>query len=130
MFSKLNLDKGGEFLQSSGLLLGKSSSVGSGLGLELVNLLLRLEPGSSLHLTALLKTAHDIAILPANLARETAKDSELALRLETVNAESIGDDDTLGLVVGRGNSLEDLKTAEGGSTTRELVREHATNSTP
>lgn len=46
---------------------------------------------------------------------------------ETQDAESLGNDNTLLLVVGRGNTLEDLQALKGGSTTGSLVGNHATD---
>jgi hypothetical protein len=58
---------------------------------------------------------------------QTADSAELAAGLESENAESLGNDDLLGLVVGRGDTLEDLKALESSGTTGSLVGDHATD---
>jgi hypothetical protein len=58
---------------------------------------------------------------------QTTDSAELAAGLKTENTESLGNDDLLGLVVGRGNTLEDLKALESGGTTGSLVGDHATD---
>lgn len=58
---------------------------------------------------------------------QTTDSAELAAGLESENAESLGNDDLLGLVVGRGDTLEDLKALESSGTTGSLVGDHATD---
>lgn len=72
--------------------------------------------------------SNDVLVLPANLAGQTTDSAELAAGLETENTESLGNDDLLGLVVGRGDTLEDLEALESSGTTGGLVGDHATDS--
>lgn len=58
---------------------------------------------------------------------ETADGAVLAARLESEDSESLGNDHLLLLVVGRGNTLEDLEALESGGTTSSLVGHHATD---
>lgn len=58
---------------------------------------------------------------------QTANGAVLAAGAQTEHAESLGNDDTLLLVVRRGNTLEDLKALHGGGTTGSLVRNHTTD---
>ena len=67
---------------------------------------------------------NNILVLPANLVAETANGAVLAAGTETQNTEGLGDNDTLLLVVRRGNTLEDLKTLQSGGTTGGLVGDH------
>lgn len=46
---------------------------------------------------------------------------------ETQDTQSLGNDNTLLAVVGRGNTLEDLQALHSGSTTGSLVGDHATD---
>ena len=59
---------------------------------------------------------------------ETANGAVLAAGAQTQDTESLGDNDTLLLVVGRGNTLEDLQALKGSSTTGGLVGNHAADS--
>lgn len=58
---------------------------------------------------------------------ETTDSAVLAAGLETEDTESLGNNHLLLLVVGRGNTLEDLKALKSSSTTGSLVRDHATD---
>ena len=62
-----------------------------------------------LRLSLLLERVDDASLGPAALGREVAEGAELAVRLESENLESLGDDDALLVVVGEGNALEDLE---------------------
>ena len=59
---------------------------------------------------------------------ETTDSAVLAAGLQPQDTEGLGDDDALLLVVGRGNTLEDLKALESGGTTGGLVGNHAADS--
>lgn len=59
---------------------------------------------------------------------ETANGAVLAAGAETQDAESLGNDNALLLVVGRGDTLEDLKALHSGGTTGGLVGNHAADS--
>jgi hypothetical protein len=56
---------------------------------------------------------------------ETANGAVLAAGAETQDTESLGNDNTLLLVVGRGDTLEDLEALHSGGTTGGLVGNHA-----
>ena len=58
---------------------------------------------------------------------QTADGAILAAGLQAKNAQSLGNDDLLLLVVGRGDTLEDLEALESGGTPGSLVRDHATD---
>lgn len=71
---------------------------------------------------------NNILVLPANLVAQTADSAVLAAGLQTQDTESLGDDHLLLLVVGRGNTLEDLETLKGSGTAGGLVGNHAADS--
>lgn len=80
---------------------------------------------------ALLFEAVDEALLgPAALGSKIAEGAKLTVRLQSENLEGLGDDDTLLVVVGEGDTLEDLKAAESGGTLGLLVSEHTTDALP
>jgi hypothetical protein len=70
----------------------------------------------------------NILVLPADLVAETANSAVLAAGAETQDTESLGNDDTLLLVVGRGDTLEDLEALHSGGTTGGLVGNHTADS--
>lgn len=59
---------------------------------------------------------------------ETANSAVLAAGAQAQDTQSLGNDNTLLLVVGRGDTLENLQALHGGGTTGGLVRDHATDS--
>ena len=59
---------------------------------------------------------------------ETADGAVLATGAQTQDTESLGDDNALLAVVGRGDTLEDLQALHGGGTAGSLVGDHATDS--
>lgn len=71
---------------------------------------------------------NDILVLPANLVAETANGAVLAAGAQTQDTEGLGNDNALLLVVGRGDTLEDLQALHGGSTAGSLVGNHAADS--
>lgn len=70
----------------------------------------------------------NILVLPANLVAETANGAVLAAGAQTQDTESLGNDNTLLLVVGRGDTLEDLEALHSGGTTGGLVGNHTADS--
>lgn len=58
---------------------------------------------------------------------ETADSAVLAAGLEAEDAESLGDDHLLDLVIGRGDTLEDLQSLHRRGTTGSLVGHHASD---
>jgi hypothetical protein len=73
---------------------------------------------------------NNVAVLPAELAAETANGAVLAAGLKAEDTERLGDDHTLLVVVGRGDALEGLQAVHGSVTTLGLVRDHATDGAP
>lgn len=71
--------------------------------------------------------SNNVLVLPADLVAETANGAVLATGLESEDSESLGNDHLLLLVVGRGNTIEDLKALQSGGTTGGLVGDHATD---
>lgn len=59
---------------------------------------------------------------------ETADGAVLAAGAQAQDTQSLGNDNTLLLVVGRGNTLEHLQALHGGGTAGGLVRDHAADS--
>lgn len=70
---------------------------------------------------------NNILVLPADLVRQTADGAVLATGLQAQDTQSLGNDHLLLLVVGRGNTLEDLQALQSGGTTGGLVGDHATD---
>jgi hypothetical protein len=80
---------------------------------------------------ALLFEAVDEALLgPAALGSEIAEGAELAVCLQSEDLEGLGDDDALLVVVGEGDTLEDLKATESGGTLGLLMSDHTTDTLP
>lgn len=67
---------------------------------------------------------NNILVLPANLVAQTADGAVLAPGLQPQDAESLGNDHLLDLVVGGRDTLEDLEALKGGGATGGLVRNH------
>jgi len=61
---------------------------------------------------------------------ETTDSAVLAAGLEPQNPQGLGNNDTLLLVVGSGNTLERLQALHGGLTAGGLVRNHAADGSP
>lgn len=71
--------------------------------------------------------SNNILVLPADLVAETANGAVLAAGAQTEDTQGLGNDNALLLVVGRGDTLEDLQALHGGGTTGSLVGNHATD---
>ena len=71
---------------------------------------------------------NDILVLPANLVAETANGAVLAAGPQTEDTEGLGNDNALLLVIGRGDTLEDLQALHSSSTAGGLVGNHAADS--
>ena len=107
--------------------LGLGGSVLLGLGQLSCSSLLALVVSQRLGLSAVLQTRHNILVLPAVLVAQAADGAVLATGLQAEDTEGLGNDHLLLLVVGRGNTLEDLEALESGGTTGSLVGNHATD---
>ena len=105
------------------LVLGSSSA-------GLLLLLLEGVEGSRLGLSLLLETSDGIGLSPAGEGGEITERHELTLGLQAESAESVWHDHALLLVVREGHALEDLKLAKSGGASRQLVREHTTDTLP
>lgn len=101
---------------------------GEGLGADLASSLLALEVGLALDLPLLLETVDNVLVAPSDLVRDALEGGVLAAGLQAEDTEGGGDDDLLDLVLGRGDTLVELKAAEGGGTTRGLVGDHTADS--
>ena len=115
-------------LSKLGLGLAVNVRTRLGLGEATAGGLLALVVSVALNLAALLESGNNILVLPADLVGQTANGAVLAAGAQTEDAQSLGNDDALLLVVGRGNTLEDLKALHGGGTTGGLVGNHAADS--
>lgn len=109
----------GSLALASGSLLGVSDLAGGDA--------LALVVGSALGLSSLLQAGDDVLVLPADLVAETADGAVLAAGLQAENAEGLGNDHLLLLVVRGGDTLKDLEALESGGTTGSLVGDHATD---
>jgi hypothetical protein len=69
--------------------------------------------------------SNNILVFPADLVAETANCAVLAAGLQTEDAQGLGNNDTLLLVVWRRNTLEDLQAFHSSGTTGSLVGNHA-----
>jgi hypothetical protein len=98
-----------------------------GLGQLTLGKLLALVVSGGLGLAALLESLNNILVLPAVLVAETTDKAVLAAGLQAQDTQSLGNDHLLLEVVGRGDTLEDLKSLEGGGTAGGLVGNHATD---
>jgi hypothetical protein len=101
---------------------------GNSLSLESSDSLLALVESSRLGLALLLELGNNILVLPANFVGDTANGGVLATGLELQDAESRGNDHTLHLIVGRGDTFEKLDAVKGSSTAGGLVSDHTTES--
>jgi hypothetical protein len=101
-------------------LLGRDQLAAGGL--------LALVVCAALNLSPLLESGDNVLVLPANLVAQTADGAVLAARAEAEDTQSLGNDDTLLLVIRRRNTLEDLEALHSGGTTGGLVGNHAADS--
>jgi len=105
-------------------LIGGSLGLGGGL------LLLEGVESGGFDLSLLLKLLNTLSLGPAGQGGEFSKRAVVSAGSKTKGAEGIGDDHSLLLIVGEGDSLEDLKVAESGSASWGLVGEHASKGLP
>lgn len=71
-----------------------------------------------------------ILVLPAKLMTQTTNSAVLAARLQPQNTQSLGNHNSLLLVIRRRNTLEGLESLHGGGAARSLVGDHATDRSP
>ena len=71
--------------------------------------------------------SNNVLVFPADLVAETANSAVLAAGLQAEHTQRLRNDNTLLLVVRRGNALKHLEALQGGSTASGLVRDHASN---
>jgi hypothetical protein len=114
------------------LVLG-GNLIGDGLGsldAELGEGLLSLVESGRSDLSLVLKLGNDSLVLPSDLVGKTAQNGVLAVGGKTKNAKSLRNDDSLDLVVRRGDTLENLQVGKSGGTTGSLVGKHTTDGSP
>jgi hypothetical protein len=70
---------------------------------------------------------NNILVLPANLVAQPTDRAVLATGLESEDAEGLGNDHLLLLVVRGRDTLEDLKSLESGGAAGGLVGDHTTD---
>lgn len=73
---------------------------------------------------------NDILVLPAKLVAQAADGAVLAAGLEAEDAEGLGNDHALDVVVGRGNTVKGLEALHGSGAAGGLVRDHAPDGAP
>jgi len=65
------------------------------------------------------------SLLPAGEGSEVTKGAELTVVLESQNLESLGNDNSLLMVIREGDTLKNLEAAESGGTLWGFVVEHS-----
>ena len=101
-------------------------SLGLGGGLLLLGLEVLLRLGESL----LLEGSGDVSLGPSVHGSELSDSASFSLGLDSENLEGLGNDHSLLLIIGEGNSLEDLQSLEGSSTSGRFMGEHSSNNSP
>lgn len=95
---------------------------GSGsLGPELDGGGLSLVVGLALGLSLLLQSVDDVLVSPSDFVGDSLQGAELSSGLQSQDSEGGGNDHLLELVLGRGNTLEELESGQGGGTSGALV---------
>lgn len=94
---------------------------GGSLGPELDGGGLSLVVGLTLGLSLLLQSVDDVLVSPSDFVGDSLQGAVLSSGLQSQDSESSGDDHLLGLVLGGGNTLEELESGQGGGTSRALV---------
>merc|ERR1712013_579083 len=85
---------------------------------------LALVEGSCFCDSLLLKAVDDVLVAPSDLVREALDGAVLASRLEAEDAEGVGDDHLLLLVVRGRGTLEELDALDRRGSSCGLVRQH------
>lgn len=95
---------------------------GSGsLGPELDGGGLSLVVGLTLGFSLLLQSVDDVLVSPSDFVGDSLQGAELSSGLQSQDSESSGDDHLLELVLGRGDTFEELESGQGGGTSGALV---------
>jgi len=84
----------------------------------------------SLDLSSLLKRVDNALLGPTALSSEITKRAELSVWLQSEYFESLGNNNSLFVVVGEGNTFEYLESLKTCSTSGGLVRKHSTGGFP
>jgi hypothetical protein len=94
---------------------------GGSLGPELDGGGLSLVVGLTLGFSLLLQSVDNVLVSPSDFVGDSLEGTELSSGLQSQDSESSGDDHLLELVLGGGNTLEELESGQGGGTSRALV---------
>jgi len=108
----------GDGLVSTGL-----GACGNLLLLEFVELL-------GVDLSLFLEFGNDAGLAPAGESSEVAEGAERSERLQSEHLEGLRHDHALLVVIGEGDSLEDLQATESGGAFGALVGSHASDDLP
>ena len=77
-----------------------------------------------------LELANELPLLPASLFGESTEFAVLSVAFQSLTLKSVGDNNSLLLVVGEGDALEDSQATERVGTDGLLVWKHATDDFP
>lgn len=110
------------FLENSQVLIEHDSD---GVGEDGVEGIER--KSANLSLALVLKSGHDVAVLPADLLGDLSQLAGGTTGAEADDGEGLGNNELLLLVEGRGATLEDTELLEGDGTALALVGAHSTD---
>jgi hypothetical protein len=82
----------------------------------------------ALGLPLLLQLVDDVLVTPTDLVRQPLQGAVLPAGLESEDTESGGNNHLLDLVLGGGDTLEQLQSLQSGSSSRGLVGDHSSDS--
>jgi len=103
--------------------LGSNLRGGLGFERQIGALLLVVDGGFDFTLS--LERGDDVLVFPSNLVGEPSEDAKFAVRLKSEDAERRGNDVSLSLVVGSGNSLVGAVALHRVLSAGQLVGQHA-----
>ena len=104
--------------------------VSHGLGASVLAADLELVELGRSDLASGLELANELPLLPASLLSESAEVAVLSGAFQSLTLKSVGDNNSLLLVVGEGDALEDSQATERVGTDGLLVWKHATDDLP
>ena len=104
--------------------------VAHGLGASSLLLLLESVELLGLGLAVLFELLDKALLGPASDNSEVAEAAVFTVRLQSEHLEGFGNNDALLVVVGEGNTLEDLQATESGGALGGLVGQHSTDHLP